>query len=173
MKTVEGQDDFAAMREMVARYVGRRVAEGKPLPDLFVVDGGRGQLNAALAAADAVAARLPFVALAKKEEELHLPDRAEPLRLPRRSPSLRLLQRARDEAHRVAVTYNRKRRAARTLTSALLEIPGVGPSRRRALLERFGSLAGVRSASLDELKAVPGISDALAHRIAEALRAGG
>jgi excinuclease ABC subunit C len=166
MKTVEGQDDFASMHEMVERYLTRRLAEAKPLPDLFVVDGGRGQLNAALAAAArAGAPALPFASLAKREEEIYLPDRAEPLRLPRRAPSLRLLLRARDEAHRAAVTFNRKRRTARTLTSELLEVPGVGPTRRRALLERFGSLAGVRSASPAELQAVPGISAALAERI--------
>ncbi len=173
MKAVEGQDDFASMREMLGRYFTRRIAEGDPLPDLVVVDGGRGQLNAALAAArEAQAPALPFVSLAKRDEEVFLPDRAEPLRLPRRSPSLRLLQRARDEAHRVAVTFNRKRRSARTLTSALLEIPGVGPGRRRALLERFGSLAGVRSATLDELRQVTGISHAMAQRIHDALHRG-
>lgn len=165
MKTVDGQDDFASMHEMISRYVTRRVAEAKPLPDLFVVDGGRGQLNAAIAAVGASGVTTPFVSLAKKEEEIYLPDRAEPLRLPRRSPSLRLLQRARDEAHRVAVTFNRKRRAARTITSALLEIPGVGPSRRRALLEKFGSLAGVKSATLDEIASVEGVSKVMAARI--------
>ena len=169
MKTVEGQDDFASMQEMVGRYLTRRIGEGKPLPDLFVVDGGRGQLNAAQAAAAASGAQLPFASLAKKEEEIYLPERAEPLRLPRRSPSLRLLQRARDEAHRVAVTFNRKRRAKRTLTSALLEIPGVGPARRRALLERFGSLAGVKTATLEELKTVTGVSTAMAERVFAAL----
>jgi excinuclease ABC subunit C len=173
MKTVDGLDDFASMQEMVARYVTRRLGEGKPLPDLFVVDGGRGQLNAAQAAAAAAGAQLPMASLAKREEEIYLPDHPEPLRLPRRSPSLRLLQRARDEAHRVAVTYNRKRRATRTLTSALLAIPGVGPARRRALLERFGSLAGVRTASVDELRTVPGISTAMAERVYQALRADG
>ncbi|MBI1722825.1 MAG: excinuclease ABC subunit C [Gemmatimonadetes bacterium] len=168
IKSVEGQDDFASMRELVSRFLGRRLAESKPLPDLFVVDGGRGQLNAALAAAsEAAVTTIPFVGLAKREEEIYLPDRAEPLGLPRRSPSLRLLQRARDEAHRVAVTFNRKRRAARTITSALLEIPGVGPARRSALLERFGSLAGVKSATLDELSAVAGISRIMARRIFE------
>ena len=166
MKTVEGQDDFASMHEMLTRYLTRRLGEAKPLPDLFVIDGGRGQLNAALAAAGAAGApNLTFVSLAKKDEEVYLPTRAEPLRLSRRSPALRLLQRARDEAHRVAVSFNRKRRAARTLTSALLDIPGVGPTRRRALLERFGSLAGVKSATLDELRSVPGISTAMAERI--------
>jgi excinuclease ABC subunit C len=98
-----------------------------------------------------------------------LPGRSAPLRLPRRCPSLRLLQRSRDEAHRVAVTFNRKRRTVRTITSALLEIPGIGPSRRRALLEAFGSLAGVKSATVEELKRVEGVSDTVASRIFEAL----
>ena len=169
MKAVAGQDDFASLQEMIGRYVTRRLAEGKPLPDLFVIDGGRGQLNVALAAARAAGADVPFVSLAKREEEIYLPDRIEPLRLPRRSPSLRLLQRARDEAHRKAVTFNRKRRSARTITSALLEIPGIGPLRRRALLEKFGSLAGVKSATLAELKEVEGVSDKVAARIYDTL----
>ena len=167
MKFVEGQDDFASMSEVVSRYLKRRVDESRPLPDLFLVDGGRGQLNAALQAASEVGTpELAMAALAKREEEVYLPGRTEPLRLPRRSPALRLMQRARDEAHRVAVTFNRKRRKARTLTSELLAIPGIGAARRRALLERFGSLAGVASASLEELAAVPGISRALAERVA-------
>ncbi len=167
MKFVEGQDDFASMGEVVSRYLKRRLDESRPLPDLFLVDGGRGQLNAALQAAREVGApELAMASLAKREEEVYLPGRAEPLRLPRRSPALRLMQRARDEAHRVAVTFNRKRRKARTLTSELLAIPGIGAARRRALLERFGSLAGVASASLEELAAVPGISQALADRVA-------
>jgi excinuclease ABC subunit C len=171
IRTVEGQDDFAALGEMIGRYLKRRIAEQQPLPDLVLVDGGRGQLNAALAAArEAGAERLAFSSLAKRDEEIYLPDRAEPLRLQRRSPSLRLLQRARDEAHRVAVTFNRKRRTVRTLTSELLSVPGVGPARRRALLERFGSLAGVRSASPEELATAPGISRQLAERILDHLR---
>jgi excinuclease ABC subunit C len=166
MKTVEGQDDFASIQEMIGRYVTRRLNEGKRLPDLFVIDGGRGQLNAAIEAARAAGAPdIPFASLAKRDEEIYLPARAEPLRLSRRSPSLRLLQRARDEAHRVAVTFNRKRRAVRTLTSTLLEIPGVGPARRRALLERFGSLAGVKSATREELATVAGVSSTMAERI--------
>jgi excinuclease ABC subunit C len=171
MKTVEGQDDFASMQEMVGRYLRRRLEEAKPLPDLLLVDGGRGQLNAAIEAARAAGAeRVALASLAKRDEEVYLPDRAEPLRLSRRSPSLRLLQRARDEAHRVAVTFNRKRRTVRALGSELLNVPGVGPSRRRALLERFGSLAGVRSASREELATVPGVSTQLAERIFDHLQ---
>jgi excinuclease ABC subunit C len=166
LKTVEGQDDFASMHEVLTRYFKRRLDEKKAIPELFLVDGGRGQLNAALQAArETGVPDLAMASLAKREEEIYLPDRVEPLRLSRRSPALRLLQRARDEAHRVAVTFNRKRRAKRTLTSELLSIPGVGPSRRRALLERFGSLTGVGSASFGELTAVPGISRVIAERI--------
>jgi excinuclease ABC subunit C len=112
---------------------------------------------------------LQLVALAKREEELFLPGRTEPIRLPRRSPSLRLLQRIRDETHRFGLAYNRNRRRARTITSSLLEIPGIGPERRRRLLERFGSLAGVRSASAPEIAAVPGFSLTLAHRVLDHL----
>jgi len=166
-------DDYAAIQELVTRYLGRRRDEGKPLPDLLVVDGGRGQLGAARSAAEAVGfATLPIVSLAKREEEVFLPDRAEPLRLPRRSPSLRLLQRVRDEAHRFAVTYSRKRRQQRTITSELLAIPGIGPARRRALLERFGSLAGVRSATPQEIAALPGFSWRLAERILQRVSEG-
>jgi len=166
LKTVEGQDDFASVHEVLTRWFRRRLDEKKVLPDLLVVDGGRGQLNAALAAAQETAVpALTMASLAKREEEIYLPEQSEPLRLPRRSPALKLLQRIRDETHRVAVTFNRKRRAKRTLTSELLAIPGVGPSRRRALLERFGSLAGVTSASFEELTAVQGISRGIAERI--------
>jgi excinuclease ABC subunit C len=164
-------DDFAAMREVVTRFISRRTEEGKPLPDLIVVDGGKGQLRAARdGLADASASELPVVSLAKREEEIFLPGRRESLRLSARSPALRLLQRARDEAHRFAVTYSRKRRSQRTLTSELLDIPGIGEKRRRALLERFGSLAGVRLATPQEISSLPGFSLALADRILEAVK---
>lgn len=169
----EGQrDDVAAVHEVVTRYLTRRAEEAKPLPDLMVIDGGKGQLGAAIAAArQAGVSELPIIGLAKREEAVFLPGRPDPLKLPRRSPSLRLLQRARDEAHRFGLAYNRNRRKARTITSALLEIPGVGPERRRRLLERFGSLAGVKSASPAEIASVPGFSTALATRILEYLGA--
>ncbi|HET8623752.1 MAG TPA: excinuclease ABC subunit UvrC [Gemmatimonadales bacterium] len=166
LKGLAHQDDFAAIAEVITRYLTRRRDEGRPLPDLVVIDGGKGQLAAARAAASALGFdTLPMISLAKREEEVFLPQRSDPLRLPRRSPSLRLLQRSRDEAHRFGLAYNRRRRSARTITSELLNIPGVGPNRRRLLLERFGSLAGVRSATAAELAALPGVSAALADRI--------
>ncbi|MBK7714283.1 MAG: excinuclease ABC subunit UvrC [Gemmatimonadetes bacterium] len=166
------QDDYAAIHEVLTRYLTRRQEERLPLPDLIVIDGGKGQLSAA---ADAAAARgvghIPMISLAKKEEEIFFPGRPESLRLSRRAPSLRLLQRIRDETHRFGVAYNRKRRTQRTITSALLDIPGVGPTRRRVLLERFGSLAGVRSATAAEIASLPGFSATLAERILAAVRA--
>jgi excinuclease ABC subunit C len=165
------QDDYAAIQEVLTRYLTRRRTEQLPLPDLIVIDGGKGQLSAAVSAVEQLGVpELPIVSLAKREEEVFLPGRAESLRLPRRSPSLRLLQRARDEAHRFGLAYNRKRRTQRTITSELLNIPGVGPAKRRRLLERFGSLAGVRSASVAELASVPGLSHRQAERILEHLR---
>jgi excinuclease ABC subunit C len=164
------QDDFAAVHEVVTRFLKRRLEEGTNLPDLMVIDGGKGQLGAALVAARALGqGTLPIVSLAKKEEEVFLPDRSDSLRLSRRSPSLKLLQRARDEAHRFAVSYSRRRRTQRTLTSELLTIPGIGPGRRRRLLERFGSLAGVKTASAAEIATLPGFSTTLAERILETL----
>ena len=140
------------------------------LPDLVVIDGGKGQLSSAQ---DALArlglSALPLASLAKRDEEIFMPGRAEAIRLPRRSSALRLLQRARDEAHRFGVAYNRTRRSARTITSALLDIPGVGGERRRALLQAFGSLAGVRAASVADIAALPGFSTALAERILDML----
>jgi excinuclease ABC subunit C len=164
-------DDFAAMREVLTRYFTRRVNESRPLPDLVVVDGGKGQLGVAVEALTALGlANVPLASLAKREEEVFLPGARDSLRLPRRAPSLRLLQRARDEAHRFAITFNRKRRGARTVTSELLEIPGIGPARRRTLLEKFGSLAGVKTATTDEIASLPGFSTRLADRILNHLK---
>jgi excinuclease ABC subunit C len=165
------QDDYAAIQEVLTRYFTRRKEEQLPVPDLIVIDGGKGQLSAAVTAVEQLGfPELPIISLAKREEEVFLPGRTESLRLPRRSPSLRLLQRARDEAHRFGLAYNRKRRTQRTITSELLSIPGIGPTKRRLLLERFGSLAGVRSASVAELASVPGFSQRQAERILDHLR---
>jgi excinuclease ABC subunit C len=170
VRSVDGVDDFASMREVVGRYFRRRVEESKPIPDLVLIDGGRGQLNAAHDALKELGRPgLPVVALAKREEEVYVWGRSEPLRMSRRSPALRLLQQARDEAHRFAVTFQRKRRSARTITSELLRIPGIGEKKRRALLERFGSLQGVREAAPEAIAAVPGFSLASARRILAAL----
>ncbi len=166
-----GPDDFASMREVVGRYFKRRVEEGKSLPDLIVVDGGKGQLSAAAESlAQLGLERIPLISLAKREEEVFVLGRAEALHLSRRSPALRLLQQARDEAHRTAVTYNRKRRTMRTVTSELLKIPGVGPVKRRALLIAFGSIQGVRDATLEQIAALPGWSAQAAERLVAALK---
>lgn len=171
VRTVTGTDDFASMREVVERYFRRRLDEAKPLPDLVVIDGGKGQLAAARAALESLGlGDRPVVSLAKREEEVFVPDRLESLRLPRRSPALRLLQQARDEAHRFAVTFNRARRTTRTITSRLMEIPGVGPKKRRLLLQRFGSLEGVREAAPEAIAELPGFSLATARKLLAALR---
>ncbi|MDE2942655.1 MAG: excinuclease ABC subunit UvrC [Gemmatimonadota bacterium] len=168
----EGQtDDYAMMQEIVSRYFDRRVREGRALPDLVVVDGGRGQLSAARQAMDgAGVSDLPTVALAKRDEEVFRPGTPTPLRLPRADPGLHWLQRARDEAHRFALRYNRTLRRRRALRSRLSEIPGVGPEREQRLLERFGSLDLIRRATPAQLARTPGIGPATATSILAALR---
>ncbi len=167
----EGQpDDCAAIEEVVQRYLTKRVAQEKLLPDLVLIDGGKGQLSAAKTALDSCGLdSIAAVSLAKREEEIFFPNKRDGIKLSRRGPSLRLLQWARDEAHRFAVAYTRKRRKKRTLTSKLLEIPGVGEKRRRALLEAFGSIAGIALASRDEIAAISGFSIDLAERILDHL----
>jgi excinuclease ABC subunit C len=110
-----------------------------------------------------------LISLAKRDEEIFLPGRSDGVRLPRRSPALRMLQQARDEAHRFAVTFQRQKRSARTLTSELLKVPGVGPNKRRALLTVFGSVQGVREATVEQIAAVPGFGTATAERLLSAL----
>ncbi|HKK08912.1 MAG TPA: excinuclease ABC subunit UvrC [Gemmatimonadota bacterium] len=166
----DAPDDYAMMQEVVGRYFQRRVREGDDLPDLVVIDGGVGQLGAARQAMEAAGVSdLPVVALAKREEEVFRPDEREPLRLGRRDPALHWLQRVRDEAHRFALGYNRTLRRRRTLRSRLSEVPGVGPAREQELLRRFGSLAAVREASLEELAGTRGIGERTARRIREEL----
>ena len=164
-----GQDDFASIREAVARRYRRVLEEVGSMPDLILIDGGRGQLNAALEAlADLGVEETPIAGLAKREEEIYLPERPEPLALSRRNAGLRLLQRLRDEAHRFAVTRHRRRRARQAFGSRLDDLPGIGPRRRRLLLRSFGSLEGVRAASVEELIALLG--PVLGNRVHEALR---
>jgi excinuclease ABC subunit C len=168
-----GNDDVRSMREVVGRYFRRRIEEELPLPDLAVIDGGKGQLGAAAAAvSEAGAADTVVCALAKREEEVYMTGRREPVRLARSHGGLRLLQRIRNEAHRFANSYNRKLRGRRTLSSELSAIPGIGPARQRRLLSRFGSVRALRHASPEEIAAVPGVSSAVARRIVEHLARG-
>ena len=170
VKTVVGTDDFASMREVVGRYFARRLEEKKVLPDLVVVDGGKGQLNAAHDALSALSlGDIPLISLAKKEEEVFILGRSDSVRISRRSPALRTLQQARDEAHRFAITYNRARRSMRTLTSELLRLPGIGPSRRRTLLKEFGSLQGVKDATPEAIAKLPGFALESATKLLRAL----
>jgi excinuclease ABC subunit C len=150
-------DDFASMRQAVERRYRRVMEEVGAMPDLILIDGGLGQLNAALAAlAEIGVEETAVVSLAKREEEIYVPGVPEPLRLPRDDPGLRLLQEIRDEAHRFAVSRHRSRRSARTLHSRLDELAGVGPRRRKLLLQTFGSVQGVKDAPLEELQKVLG-----------------
>lgn len=161
-----GNDDYRSMAEVVGRYFLRRVESEEPLPDLVVIDGGKGQLGAAVAALEELElGDVAVAALAKKDEEVFRPGRKEPVRLDRRNRGLHLLQRIRDEAHRFAVRYNRKLRSKRTLRSDLNDIPGIGPRRRTELLRRFGSVKGVREATREEIARVPGFSEVLASRV--------
>ena len=158
-----GHDDFGAMREVVQRRYRSVLERGGPFPDLVLIDGGAGQLSAAYEALEAVGlGRLVAAGIAKKEEVLFTRDRPEPVILDRRDPALLLIQRIRDEAHRFAVTFHRKARTMRDLRSELDGVPGVGVRRRKALLTAFGSLAGVRRATREELAAVVGARTASA-----------
>jgi excinuclease ABC subunit C len=157
-------DDFAAMHEVVHRRYRKLLEEGGPFPDLVLIDGGKGQLSAAYAALEELGlANLVAVGIAKKEELLYTRDRDDPIALAATDPALLLVQRIRDEAHRFAVTFHRRARQMRDLHSELDHVPGVGPRRRRALLKKFGSLAGVRRASREELAAEvgPKVADAV------------
>lgn len=167
----EGNDDFRSMHEVVTRFFRRRIDEERALPDLAVIDGGKGQLGAAKEALEAlgVVNQIGLISLAKKDEEIFLPGRSDSVRLPRRSPALRMLQQARDEAHRFAVTFQRQKRAARTITSELLKIPGIGPNKRRALLHVFGSVQGVKDASIDAIARVPGFGPTSARKVLQSL----
>lgn len=141
------------------------------LPDLVVVDGGKGQLNAALEVTDAygLGEAVPVVGLAKEREEIFVPGQSDPILLPRNSQGLFLMQRIRDEAHRFALQYHRRLREKKTLTSTLEEIPGIGPKRRQALLKHFGSIEGIREATMEELMAVPGMIRRAAEQVKEHL----
>ena len=183
--TQTGQpDDFAAMREALTRRFKRALADEQPaapgqrsdsawrsLPDLLIIDGGKGQLGVAVAVLKELGLYevVPVAGLAKREELLFLPQRPQPVRLPKDSPEMYLVQRVRDEAHRFAVTYQRQVRAKAMTRSRLEEIPGVGMKRRQILLKSFGSIDAIRNASVDEIAALPGIPRPVAIKIKEML----
>ncbi|MDH5590369.1 MAG: excinuclease ABC subunit UvrC [Gemmatimonadota bacterium] len=161
-----GNDDYRSMAEAVDRYFRRLGEEEGGVPDLVVIDGGKGQLGAAVEALGMLGVSdVTVIGLAKKEEEVFLPGRKDPVRLDRRNRGLHLLQRIRDEAHRFAVGYNRKLRTKRTLRSDLGDVPGIGPARQQALLNRFGSVKGVKEATPEEIARLPGFSMVLASRV--------
>jgi excinuclease ABC subunit C len=173
IKTVEGSDDFASMAEVIRRRL-ERLKEGDEkfaqAPDLILLDGGKGQLSAVVPVFEElkvgeVLADIPLRSLAKRDEEVFQPGRPEPVVLRRDSPELHLLQRVRDEAHRFANTYHRKVRGQAMTASILDELPGVGPARKKKILEHFGTPEAFLSASLEELEAVPGLPDRVAREV--------
>ena len=166
IKTVAGADDFAALGEVLTRRFARALEQGTPLPDLVLIDGGRGQLNVGLKVLqDLGLDYLPVVALAKQQEEVYVGESLHPLVLDPTSPALHTLQKIRDEAHRFAITYHKKLRSKRTLQSVLDAIPGVGRTIRTSLLKTLGSARRVRESSVAELAAVPKVTPKLAQRI--------
>jgi excinuclease ABC subunit C len=181
IKGVPGQDDFASMEEMLGRRFARLRDEenrtndsGRPRrfsypPSLIVVDGGRGQLGAAMRAIQESGAEVPAIGLAKRLEEVYFPENPVPLRIARSSEALFVLQHLRDEAHRFAVDYHRRKREKRALASPLDDIPGIGATRKKALLKRFGSLARLQRAEMEEIAQVPGIGTDLARTVYEHL----
>ncbi len=190
IRSVTGHpDDYASMREALDRrfrrwHEAQEIAGREPvspgqkkdetwsrLPDLLIVDGGKGQLGAAVEVLEkyGLRDRVPVAGLAKQREELFVPGRGDPLLLPRRSQGLYLMQRIRDEAHRFAITQHRARRTKLGIASQLEAIPGIGPARRRALLRRFGSLDAIRAASVEEIAALPGIGPELAALVKDEL----
>ena len=171
VRNVDGMDDYACIREVVLRRFRGIVERKESLPDLLLVDGGKGQLSSACDALRELGIDQPTIGLAKRLEEVFVPGEAAPVILPKASASLRTLQILRDEAHRFAHRHNQRLREKDTIASALDKIPGVGPNRKRMLLRTFGSVAGVKRAGVDKIAASPGIGRALAETIVSALRA--
>ena len=164
VQSLDGQDDFAAMAEVVSRRFARLANPDRSsttrafaaMPNLVVIDGGKGQLSAALAAMQAFdLPRVAVIALAKKEEEVYVPGQPDAVRLPKHQPGLQLLQRVRDEAHRFAVGFHRQRRETRSFESIFDTLRGVGPARRKAILQHFGSPDAFLAATQEELEGVP------------------
>lgn len=166
IRDIEGPNDFASINQVVLRRFTGLIERGEPLPDLLLIDGGKGQLSSAVQALKEVGVETqPVLGIAKRLEEVFLPGNSTPIILPKTSASLRLLQMLRDEAHRFALKNHREQRGKRTLTSSLDSIPGVGPKRRNALLKLFGSVQRIRAASAQDIADVPGFSLQLAEDI--------
>jgi len=162
IRTVEGPDDFASMTEAVERRYGRLVTEGEPLPQLIVIDGGKGQLSAALEALDRLGLRgkVAIIGIAKKLEEIYFPGDPYPLHIDKRSSSLKVIQHMRNEAHRFGITHHRGKRSKRIIRTGLEEIPGIGPGTAQKLLTRFGSIKGIREAMPEDVVATVGAKKA-------------
>jgi len=171
IRTVEGQDDFAMMREVIFRRVRDAMEGGTPLPDLMIVDGGKGQLSSAFEILNdfKLEGTQPIIGLAKKQEHVFLPNQSDPIVLDDHSPILHLLQRIRDEAHRFAITYHKKLRSKALTTSILDQIPSIGPKRKQLRIQHFGSVEGIRDAAIDELRSVTGINQKIAEDIKRSL----
>jgi excinuclease ABC subunit C len=179
IKTVDHNDDFSSMQEVLRRRFGHLMEHTRApsketekwgvIPDLVVIDGGKGQLNAAMEVMHELELEIPTVGLAKQYEEVFVPNQADPIPFPAESAGRFLLQRVRDEAHRFAITYHRASRGKGALKSSLDEIPGVGPKRRRALLQRFGSVDAIRKAGEEEIASVPGMTRRTAAALKERL----
>ncbi|MFC1989408.1 excinuclease ABC subunit UvrC [Chloroflexota bacterium] len=179
IKTVSGADDYAMLQEVLRRRLKRSGLQSSDasttntwavMPDLILVDGGKGQLNAALSVMQEMGVRdVPVAGIAKENEAIFIPQQREAIILPRSSPGLQLLQRLRDEAHRFALSYHHKVRQKSAFSSLLDGVPGIGPNRKRALLKQFGSVQAIREASADELAATRGITRILARRLREHL----
>jgi excinuclease ABC subunit C len=171
IKTVSGIDDYAMIQEVLRRRFKRSLTPDEKwaaTPDLILIDGGKGHLNAAIDVLKELGVdSIPTASLAKENEEVFVPGRSEPLNIPRTSAALHLLQRVRDEAHRFALGYHHKLRQKESIASALDSVPGIGPKRKKALLKKFGSVRGIREASAEELLQVAGITGTLAEKIKE------
>jgi len=176
IKTVAGADDYAMLQEVLKRRFKRLKSEDSLadswaiIPDLVLIDGGKGQLNAARSALQATGAdSVPVASLAKENEAIFIPRKSKSVVLPRSSPGLQLLQRLRDEAHRFALGYHQKIRQRQSFTSALDIIPGIGAKRKRSLLKQFGSVQSIKEAPLEELALAKGMTRGLARKVKEFL----
>jgi len=171
VKRIKGIDDYAMLQEVAERRYKRLLSEGKRLPDLILVDGGRGQLSAVGKILNNLNLELPIISIAKKEEEIFKPENSRPIILPSKSEALFLLQRVRDEAHRFAVTYHRRIRSKELRNSELDLIPGIGTKRKRLLLEHFRSIEEIKNASKGDISKIPGFGDKIAEKIKTVMEA--